>query len=101
MDIAAADLKVFKRVARPAVYTPLVGPVVDDTFAMVGDLESVEDYQVEVIDGGALLTALRAHVGRPKRGEQFLIDGRTWIVEKPLYSNDPSLIQMTARELTA
>lgn len=91
------DQRIFKRLAQAAVFTPKVGNAVN-TRVMVGTLEMVEGYDVEVVDGGALLTALRADVGKPKRGDQFLIDERYWVVERVEYSTDPSAIQLVCKE---
>lgn len=97
-DFSQIDARAYAAAGIAATFTPTVGSPVA-TFVMVDDLEMAEGYDVEIIDGGAVLTCLRADVGTPKRGDQFSANGRTWVVEKPNYSTDPTLVSVVAKEL--
>lgn len=92
------DRAVFRKTGRPATFTAAADGDPVATYVIVMDHEVVEDYEVEVVEGAAVLTALRADIGRPVRGDQFVVDGTTWVVERPLASTDPSLIQIVCKE---
>lgn len=99
LDPSRIDRIIFKRTGYAATFTPKVGDPVS-TFVQIADLELIEDYQVEIVDGGARISALRADVGLPKRGDEIIVEGKTWRVEKREYSTDPSLVVLACKDVT-
>ena len=58
----------------------------------VDDQVSESGGDTSVVAGGALITALQADVGLPRRGAEFEGDGKRYTVDSRQFSNDPSLV---------